>query len=244
MLVAYFDESGTHGNEANVTTVAGLVGDAREWGRLELPWQKRLGLIRCFHATDCQAQGRDFKNFTRQQSAQLFIDLATLVADRELVPVAGAVYRDDWQYGASDKVKRYLPTRFHAALGMAIIQVHNLVKEVAPSEPVALVFAQHPEYQGFTEAIHDVFRHSKHWSNMGSLTIGTPKELIPLQVADLYAYENYKELLTQLNEPGLPAPKREPLKIIHKSRHVDSRFAGIEMLHRLADSFERNEFIS
>src|SRR5712692_10062926 len=83
MLVAYFDESGTHGREAEVTTIAGLVGDSIEWSRLELPWKKRLaeipsnlGKITTFHATDCAGKTGDFSKFGPNDPAGLFADLA------------------------------------------------------------------------------------------------------------------------------------------------------------------------
>jgi hypothetical protein len=73
MLVAYFDESGTHGQASKVTSVAGLLGHSLEWSRLELPWKKRLraiperlGKIATFHATDCENQTEDFARFAKQ----------------------------------------------------------------------------------------------------------------------------------------------------------------------------------
>src|SRR5712671_616041 len=101
MLAAYFDESGTHGQESRVTTVAGLVGDSRVgWSRLENPWKKRLaaiperlGKISTFHATDCANQSEDFIRFSKSDSAQLSDDLATLIAGQELMAVGASVYR-------------------------------------------------------------------------------------------------------------------------------------------------------
>ena len=39
MIVAYFDESGTH-HQSKVISISGLVGTVDEWNRLEIPWKK------------------------------------------------------------------------------------------------------------------------------------------------------------------------------------------------------------
>lgn len=241
MLIAYFDESGTHGEQARVTTVAGLLGDSIEWARLELPWKKRLAPLTCFHASHCESQLNDFKDFTKSQSQQMIVDLSLLISCRKLIPVGGAVYRDDFNYAASDKIKKYFPSRFHASLAMAILRTSIFAQVHAPGEKVAFVFAEQQEYREYTKTLHDVLYHGLQWGNIGSLTIAKPANSIELQAADLYTYEISRELLTQLDEPGLSGPKREAMKIIFNSMHIESYVATIEMLHRLVDEYDKKD---
>lgn len=241
MLVAYFDESGTHGEAARVTTVAGLVGDSREWARLEYEWRKRLGQIKCFHATDCAAGDGEFRGLSVEDRRDLSINLAKIIASSgdRLVAVGGAVYRDDWNYAVSDIIKAQFHTRYHFCLSMALMQVSELSLKHADGDPVAYVFAKHDEYGEYAQTIHEVFSKSKTLP-IGHMGFGEPKCVVPLQMADLYAYENYKELLTQLDEPGLRVAKREQLQIIHKGIFNDSRIATVGCIHAIATDFEES----
>jgi hypothetical protein len=241
MLVAYFDESGTHGKSARVTTVAGLVGDSIAWARLELPWKKRLRKdgVNCFHATDCAAGEGDFRRLSKpDQTEALSNDLATLIAQRELVAVGGAVYRDDWIYAASPLLKSQFRTTYHFCLSMVMLQVHDLSLKRGGGEPVAFVFARQDEYADYALSIHEVFQHNNRWATIGRMDFGSPNDIVPLQAADLYSYENYRELLTQLDEPGLKAPKRAQLQAICRSILVESRVAEIEFLHSYSEHMD------
>ncbi len=64
MLVAYFDESGTH-DQSKVVCIAGLVGTAIEWSRIERPWEENLRTTRVpwFHANDCEEGIKLFDGF-------------------------------------------------------------------------------------------------------------------------------------------------------------------------------------
>jgi hypothetical protein len=236
MLVAYFDESGTHGREAKVTTVAGLVGDSIEWARLELPWRTRLGGISCFHATDCASTERHFRHLSRPEANLLAQDLASLIAQRKLVSIGASVYRDDWDYGASEKLKAQFHTPYHLCVTLAIMQA---CKASANHDPVAFVFAKQNEYEAYARTIHSVIEeNSADHSAIGSLTFASPQCVIPLQAGDLYAYETYKELLTQLATPGLTAPARSPMKIICEALGARNVIANIEYLHKCSDGLD------
>lgn len=232
MLVAYFDESGTHGEEAEVTTVAGFIGDTIEWNRLEPLWKKRLGTISSFHATDCQAKDGEFISFDTDQSRSLFVDLAKIIADRRLIAVAGSVYKDDWNYAATPAMKKHFTSRFHQSLILAFLWTLKIVGENAPDECVAFVLARHDEYNDFAEALHSALSGNR---NLGSLTFCDPQHLAPLQAADLYAFETYRELLRQSKEErGLIEPKREAYRIIHAALPDENRIVDIDTLNAMA----------
>lgn len=248
MLVAYFDESGTHGKASRVTTVAGLLGHTTYWHRLELPWKKRLaaiepalGSVATYHATDCANQDKDFRKFSKADSETLAIDLATLIADRdELIAIGAAVYRDEWEYCASPKLKSQFRTPYHFCLTMALMQICDVSRNGANSDPVALVFAKQGEYDDYSKAIHEIAYESDRFRKyLGNFSFGQPRCVIQLQAADLFSYETYRELLTQLDEPELKMAKREPLRIIDKKIRNECAIAGLEMLHKFSDGLDR-----
>ncbi|NML45936.1 DUF3800 domain-containing protein [Ramlibacter sp. G-1-2-2] len=239
MLVAYFDESGTHGQEARVTTVAGLVGDSLTWARLEYGWKKRLARdgITCFHAVQCEVGDGEFSRMSRDARKALSLDLAKLVVKESLVAVSAAVYRDDWDYAASHVMKAYYPSKYHFCLAMAVLQAHQVSERYGGGNHVAFVFARQDQYQDYAASIHQVFQQGK-WTGVGSLSFAKPRCVFPLQAADLYAYENYRELVRQLDNPGEIAPAREQLAIIYKGIPVEGKFGGINFLHAYAEGVD------
>ena len=238
MLVAYFDESGTHGNQSRVVTVAGLLGDTLEWARIEPPWKKLLGEIGVFHATDCANQEGNFRYLTKRQSASLADGFASLVADRRLVTIGASVYMDDWNYGASPALKAQWKTPYHFCLSVAIIQACKASKELAGDDTIAFVFATQPQFEGYARFIHEVYGESESFPSVGSLCFASPQSVIPLQAADLYSYETYRELLAQLDTPGLTAPARSSMRIIESALPSRNVVANINYLHKCSDGLE------
>jgi hypothetical protein len=233
MLVAYFDESGTHGKKSRLVTVAGLIGDSTDWARIEPPWKRRLGDIACFHATDCAGSKKGFAHLSEPACALLSSDLAALIANRALVPIGASVYTDEWEYAASSEMKAQYRTPYHFCLSVAILLA---CQASGHGDPVAFVFAEQREYEDYSRAIHEVF--SQNFEGIGSLSFAKPECVIPLQAADLYAYETYRELLTQLKTPGMSGPARPDMKTICRALRTISIFAGIEMLHKSADAMD------
>lgn len=252
MLVAYFDESGTHGN-SRIVTLTGLVGRLPEWTRLEAPWRKRLGDIKCFHAVDCAATDKAFSHLNKTAAAALSADLSTVLADHGehpgLVAISGGMYRDDWRYAASDLMKReFLNDPFIFCCVMAIQQVCSWSEEFAGGEPVAFVFAKQDQYNDYMKKVALAFDQVASGKQIGHVGFGTPECLIQLQAADLFAYEIYRELDWQLDTPNMPAPNRENLSIFAKKISLDRcQHFKVDELHKFAiqrDEIEKNKIIS
>jgi hypothetical protein len=238
MLVAYFDESGTHGEDSRVVTVAGFLGDSIAWARLEPPWRKRLGPIPCFHSVQCAVRDKRFSHLKPGEQRALSTDLAKLIAARELVGIGASIYTDDWKYSTADMLRNQYETPYHFCATMAVLKTVKMVAEHSPGEYVSIIFAQQDEYEEYTRAIMDVMGSLKRLTNIGHMGFGRPECLIPLQAADLHAYETYRELSLQEKAPGKTEPNREELAVLYRALHVDSAFANYEMLYRYGDRME------
>jgi hypothetical protein len=242
MLVAYFDESGTHGSSA-VTTVAGLLGDSVAWGRLELLWRRRLARdgIKCFHATECRAGEGEFRALSRERREALHDDLTALIASMGsyLVGVGMSVYTDDWKYGASDGLKRQSREPYQFCLLMVQLQIVQFSKETSDGDPVAFVFAkQEDRNKDYALGVHEVFQRLDAYNNIGHVGFGLPSCVVPLQVADLYAHETYRDLVRQYDESTPLKPVSRQRKVLIDGIDERNRVATIEMLHRTADRLD------
>src|SRR5262245_1995850 len=65
MLVAYFDESGTHSGSL-VTAVAGYVSTAPRWKRFAREWTEALGKanVDCFHMSEYESRKGVFADWS------------------------------------------------------------------------------------------------------------------------------------------------------------------------------------
>ncbi len=73
----------------------------------------------------------------------------------------------------------------------------------------AIVFAHHPEFAAYSP-LHQMLMQYGYGKAIKNVTIGYPKDLCPLQAADLVAYE-----LRSLERDEL-RPMRYPLKRLHE----------------------------
>jgi hypothetical protein len=200
MLVAYFDESGIH-DYSKVVSVAGLLGQTRAWSRLEKPWAKNLAVPRIkdlwFHAYECEEGVKQFDGISRPIRESLVAGLTNALLDRGLAFVGGSVFREDWENCAPPEFKQRFPDPYAFCIESAVQEACRFVDHNAPGERVALVIAlpQHKLYREHVELVIDYLYHkSDLYPSLGSVTFGKPQELIPLQAADLFAFENYRYL--------------------------------------------------
>lgn len=82
-LIAYFDESGTHGGDGSdknprspTIVMAGMMGTERQWTRFEtgLAKLRRKYGFRTLHTLDFKKRQREFAGWDREKQAQFFLD--------------------------------------------------------------------------------------------------------------------------------------------------------------------------
>lgn len=241
MLAAYFDESGTHGGA--VVTVAGYLGDTITWARLERPWKNILAKnqIKCFHATDCAMQRREFVGWCPAVSEKMSCELAEAVASERLIAISASVYRDEWNYVIREypKLAERFGSPYYLCVAMALSAVNKACVEKGDGEFASIVFAQSDEHDSKANFIYEAFKQSPDYPCIGHKSVGLPKYVLPLQIADQLSYETYQEMLTQLHVPGLTAPKREQFKILNRGLFdIDMHASTLAMLHGMAQEVE------
>lgn len=242
MLVAYFDESGTH-DHSKVVSICGLVGTAIEWSRLERPWRENLATARvsCFHATDCAMGRREFQGMDRPLRDALSRGLSLALADRELAIIGGAVYRDDWNQCAPKHMKDAYRDPYHLCFALALQQLSEWSDKYAGGDPVALVFARQQQFNAYSEKIHELVNGGEHYRHIGSLSFSRPECLIQLQAADHLSYENYQELYSQrLSGADLTAPARDNLRILTRALPYLSVFYDCDGLRQTGEEIDRD----
>ena len=230
VLVGYFDESGI-GARDKLTTVSGIVADSVIWGRLERPWRKGLGPsgptpgVKWFHSVACEHGEGQFARIDEPFRSALVYRLSTELGKLPGQGFASGVVRDDWQFAPDALKRRNLNDPYFFALELCLQQISSYSKSHCDGEPIALVFAKQQQYQAGANRLHDFYQSASHlhgFSGIGSISWSEPRLIVPLQAADMLAYEVYRYWLSQR---GLDAaPMRPALKNIEREGQLSISF--------------------
>jgi hypothetical protein len=98
-FTAYFDESGTH-SAAEVSVMAGFVGDARQWRKFEKRAGKLFGRyhVDIFHTIDVRRGDADFQGWTVDRKLKFLDELQHIANDTLLGGVTSVIRKEDYEY--------------------------------------------------------------------------------------------------------------------------------------------------
>jgi hypothetical protein len=243
-LTAYFDESGdSEDPNAHFMGMAGFVAPAEIWKQVEREWDavvsdREFALTEYFHMKDF-AHGRgQFKGWEKSRKDRLHKALIDILVKAEVIPVGAIVHLESFN-GLTEQQRGSFKSAYtlsaQECIGLAAIKAMILMN----SEKVSMVFAHQKTY-GALEArgpenleqagdlenlFYAVKRFLPHGSAIGSYGSSSPSESIPLQAADMLAWE----FETILKNPP-------PRKMRHSLREL-LRAGGNTPLIRLFDRY-------
>jgi Protein of unknown function (DUF3800) len=191
MLWAYFDESGEHdkssGHLKNLT-LAGGIATCESWAKLSQDWGSALvdEDVDCFHMTDFENYKPPFDWYldeerTTQDKARHQRFLNKLL-DIMTINIYGAVGFNRHAIAAVKELRATYSECFKDGLG-------HIVKYISRDlgDQYHLVFAHHDEHK--EDRREAVVNAANFGNRLLSCSVGYPKHSMPLQVADLIAYE-------------------------------------------------------
>ena len=200
MLTAYLDETG-HSKDPNKKYVglAGMVATAERWEAFERDWRQALEDFEVpnnfFHMMDfAQSQGPPYDGWKNDETKRrTVLDRLMAIIRNTGMPFGAVVnleaYRATsatYQAGAVDP---YYICLQHCVHGAAVQTLYE-----APEERIRVVFADQPEYRGKIVPLYAALKASKEMAHYDlrlaeNCSIEDPREIIPLQAADVIAYE-------------------------------------------------------
>jgi hypothetical protein len=211
MLCAYFDDSGARSG-ANVTLLAGLFGNPHQWDHFNGLWQQALEApldgakprVQRFHMFDCYAGRKEFTGWVRSEAEDFAQQLGNILFKCGLwggVTVATARAGDrratgDQPRESGEAEAGAIRNSFHLALDWAR-------KNAAYDREIAFVLDDRPERKKEYEAAYAAFLDHARAANIlplpASLTFANSAKELPLQAADLFAWEIYQDELSFLH---------------------------------------------
>jgi hypothetical protein len=205
MLRGYFDDSFGH-DGADVFTVAGYLADRQVWGDFEAQWLAILREAGCrrFHMSEFENRQGEFRNWNNDKRITVFRQLADALDSGFIWGVGITTIREDF-----DRVVRpvLLPGRQDAyrepylwSLQGCMTTIAGLVEpHLDRAEGVELVFDRRSKVAGKAINFYHAIVNDLGWSHIfKGITFGSSYDHVPLQAADILAYEAAKQILNMV----------------------------------------------
>ncbi len=198
MLTGYFDETGNLKDERQrFAGMAGLVAAANDWEKFEGKWKRVLDEFKIpyFHMTDYANRKQFYQGWHENKRRNLLRKLLAAIATTYPLIVGSISSLEDWRTLSAEHKSRLrdpYDLAFIHCLGTAGEILERSVSK-PPDVGLAMVFAEQSEFQRRAAKYYEDMKHSQLGKWMRSLAFSDMRDLVPLQAADLVAYELYKE---------------------------------------------------
>ena len=252
MLEAYFDDSGTH-DDSEIVLWAGLFGNRYQWEFFNQLWAKKLAdpspgkpPIKRFHMVDCYNSTGEFAGWRRAATDFLAHELTNVITAAMLRGYAIAISRKDWD-------QAFPPGQWRNAFGDAegiclrniYLQLIEQVSRIGESQ-IALVFDERPHRTQESRAVFGIFDRYQKQENVSpelvSIAFSSASKLLPLQAADLFAWECYQHALQLTrNKTRQFAIKRKNLATLIGSKRIALGMADRAAIEQMRAAFEGEE---
>lgn len=236
MLMYYVDESGTH-DGAPACVLGSYLSPANAWASFELEWKACLTEydIPHFHMTDYENRQAPFVGWSDDRRLALIERLVSIInrwtVGGVLVGIDLRHFYDVWVPSLTPG-EREIADPYVICL-LALMGQHQFYfdqLEQSEQSPVAFVLERNTK-----SAAQSLRFLSEAWRYEGtlhvpSMTYGSRDEFLPLQAADILAYEGFKELKNRWDGSGRPLRK-----LLSRLRENNRIIGGLLTLESLND---------
>jgi hypothetical protein len=221
---AYWDESGT-GEDDPVLTVAGFLSTPRRWGRFISDWQAALAdwELPYFHMSQYVAKGGPYAAWSEAERVERCTRLVDIIVRHCAGSVGLVLPLTVYQGAIRPEVGTYYGGRLGLASHACIVESAGLLDgtmKIKGVRRINHVFEKGAVGQGKVAALwkseYDDERR-RNYLHLGSITHADKREFLPLQAADIMAWELHWQGKNQLAD--VPKEVRQSLRRIAELPH-------------------------
>jgi Protein of unknown function (DUF3800) len=250
MLTAYFDDTGTHSGgrwgPSKVVAVAGIIGTEGDLRGLESEWRNHLDRPLCgrkpplkrFHMYDCQNSLGEFIDWSRTETDYFTHQLATVIGESGVAGYGMACSRKDWEELVTGDARAILGDPEGTCVRNCFLRAAAWAQHNTFDRHMTFVFDDfdaRPERQRDNKVVFDVFRRQTlPPPELVGFYYTTSHKILPLQAADLVAWEFYQHAKDAL-ESGLLPPRRRQWQALGSKMKFHGQIARRPAIQQIVD---------
>jgi hypothetical protein len=199
-MTAYFDESGTHGNDSPVVTIAGFIASDHQWRAYEHDLSQLLTEhdVRVFHAIEFRTRKGDFKGWATPKRARFNSRFLKLADNHLAYGFAMVLRRED--YTSIYRVGRFtrrarIDTQYGLCFRTALWKSAVLMKDHSADWPLNIVLESGHKNAGDAIRVFGEFQdglNTEYVSSLGAFDFASKASCLPLAMADSLAYAIFR----------------------------------------------------
>jgi hypothetical protein len=230
VLKVAMDESGVH-DDSPVLTVGAYIARPRQWEEWTKRWNVAKRPIKVFHAVDCANLVGEFKGWTAARRDPLVIRLLDVLRESNLPGVVIGLHMDEFRKAmANHKDLRTIFGSPYAACFQWVAQVIiNIAIEVGSQERIGFIHECNDYQYDALQAFAWIKRNSNPGHRVIGLQFADKQDYVPLQAADVLAYEGNK----RIRDPS--RPERRPWQALNPDARILAAHYGRDNMQELLD---------
>ena len=252
MLAAYFDESYNHRTARNpkdplIYTVAGCLSTVARWKKFEKQWQLELNLagVSAFHMKDYEARQGEYRDWSNEQRVRVLKRLHKIIKGCMIYGCAASLNCADFdeKIGSTPRLANHFgKTYYDFDVRLCVKELNEWCDRHQYTDKMLYVFSE-LNRQG--SALDRMFREvlaspalTHRYRTNDRWVKGSMKECVPLQAADILAYELNKRAVNSAS--GGAQFVRKSLYNLRLSRgFLAAYFARDNLSSLIIDSFAK-----
>jgi hypothetical protein len=231
MIKIFVDESGTHA-DAEVITVAAYAGRPKIWRGWTDQWRKKKRPIEIYHAVDSANLRGEFDGWTKERRDELAAKLLPIIANAKIAGAVIGLHLSEFQKAVGDRkeIPEALGTPYTTCFHWLVQSLLELLKHNKKTESLKFVH-ENNDFEGDARRAFDWIKENANPYDVPMrLTFGGKKDQMPLQAADILAYEANKRFRNPDN------PERKAWEALDPKNRIVAVHFGKQNMSRLVDS--------
>jgi len=234
VLKAVMDESGVH-DDSPVLTVAAYLARPRQWQEWTKRWKVAKRPIKVFHAVDCANFEGEFKGWDAVARDELVVRLLRVINESDIPGVVIGLHMDEFRRAMAgrDDLRALFGSPYAACFQWVVQVIMNLAVEAGSRERIGFIH----EINHYRQEALEAFAWVKENANPNRAIIGLQfddkQDFVPLQAADVLAYEGNK----RMRDPS--RPERRPWQALNPDGRIIAAHYGKENMAELIDRLEK-----
>jgi hypothetical protein len=241
ILTIYCDDSGTH-PKSRVAVVAGYLGQITQWRRFEKDWKGLLAEfgVTQMHRAKLEAFQGEFEGWNESRRRLFLRRCHLLMREYTKMPIGIAVIKEQF----NSILPREIRDKFGGVYGWCaqecIVAARIWCENHSHDEPIQWVFESGTIGHGQVGAMFQELHLHSEWLIKGWAF--QDKSVVPLQAADVLAYEVFKQVENQIVDGGNKYPVRVSFQqIIHEKDERYLNYWGEDELREWLVAHEKDK---